>query len=52
MPEKEKRTVETLAKAVNILPEEKVEYLLGFAEGVVAVTEKAASNLQKEEYPS
>lgn len=49
MPEKEKRTVETLAKAVNVLPEGKVEYLLGFAEGAVAAAEKAASEPQKEE---
>ena len=33
MPEKEKKAAETLAKAVNVLPEGKVEYLLGFAEG-------------------
>lgn len=40
MPEKEKRTVETLKKAVSVLPEGKVEYLLGYAEGAVAAAEK------------
>ena len=40
MPEDEKKTVETLKRAVSVLPEGKVEYLLGFAEGAVAAAEK------------
>lgn len=40
MPEKEKKAVETIKKAVSVLPEGKVEYLLGYAEGAVAASEK------------
>lgn len=40
MPNTEKKTVETLKKAVSVLPEGKVEYLLGYAEGAVAAAEK------------
>lgn len=40
MPEKEKKAAETLAKAVSVLPEGKVEYLLGFAEGALAGAER------------
>ena len=38
MSEKEKRISETLEKVIPNLPEEKKEYLLGFAEGIAAVT--------------
>lgn len=48
MPEKEKKAAETLAKAVNVLPEGKVEYLLGFAEGAVAAAEKKAGSEPQE----
>lgn len=40
MPEKEKKTVETLKKAVSVLPEGKEEYLFGYAEGAVAAVER------------
>ena len=40
MPVKEKKAVETLKKAVSVLPEGKVEYLLGYAEGAVAAAER------------
>lgn len=42
MSEKEKRTAETLAKALEALPDEKKEFLLGYAEGVTAMAEKKA----------
>lgn len=42
MSEKEKKIAEALADAVNALPDSKKEYLLGFAEGVAAMAEKAA----------
>lgn len=49
MPDKEKRAAETLAKAVSVLPEGKVEYLLGFAEGAVAAAKKADLKPQEEQ---
>ena len=35
-----KKTAKSLAEAFEALPPEKKEYLLGFAEGVAAATEK------------
>ena len=40
MAEKEKQIAQALADAVAILPEEKKEYFLGFAEGVAAMAEQ------------
>lgn len=37
MSEREKTIAENIAKACALLPENKKEYLLGFAEGVAAV---------------
>lgn len=51
MAEKEKKAAETLAKAVNVLPEGKVEYLLGFAEGAVAATERKTCSEPQEPGP-
>lgn len=41
MSEEQKKTAKALAEAFEALPDEKKEYLLGFAEGVAAATEKA-----------
>lgn len=40
MSAEEKQIVQTIVEAVNNLPEEKREYLLGYAEGVIAVSNK------------
>ena len=39
MSEMEKKLVDSLAKAAAALPESKREFLLGYAEGVAAMTE-------------
>lgn len=39
MSELEKKIAANLVKAVMVLPESKKEYILGFAEGVAAMTE-------------
>ena len=39
MSEREKKLADTIAKAVTQLPEGKREFLLGYAEGVAAMTE-------------
>lgn len=41
MSEKTKRAGEALMEAFNNLPDSKKEFLLGYAEGVAAMTEKA-----------
>lgn len=41
MSEKEKKLAENLAKAVEKLPVEKREFLIGYAEGVAAATSGA-----------
>lgn len=40
MSEKEKQIAEKIASACEQLPDSKREFLLGFAEGVAAMTEK------------
>ena len=40
MSEREKKIAENLAKACEILPDGKKEFLLGYAEGVAAMAEK------------
>lgn len=40
MSEKEKRIMESLMKAVNILPEDKRGYIIGYAEGVIDVSKR------------
>lgn len=37
MGTEEKRIAQSIAKAVSALPEEKREYILGYAEGVLAM---------------
>lgn len=39
----EKKIIETIASAFQVLPDEKKEYLLGYAEGVAAMAEQKAS---------
>ena len=40
MAEKEKQIAQALADAIAVLPEEKKEYFLGFAEGAAAMAEQ------------
>lgn len=40
MSEAERRAAESLANALNALPENKREFLIGYAEGVAAMAEK------------
>lgn len=40
MSEKEKPAVKKIAEAVNILPENKRGYIIGYAEGVIAASGK------------
>lgn len=51
MSEREKRIAENLADAVSRLPDSKKEFLLGYAEGVAAMADKAkeAAESEKEE---
>lgn len=42
MSEMEKKLADSLAKAAAALPESKREFLLGYAEGVAAMTEAKA----------
>jgi hypothetical protein len=43
MSDIEKRIAESLAKAFEVLPDEKKEFVLGYAEGAIAVAEKSKS---------
>ena len=45
---KEKRILASMAEALTVLPDEKKEYLLGFAEGAQAMDE---FNKGKKEHP-
>lgn len=40
MNEREKQALKTLVNALNILPDNKREFLLGYAEGVAAMAER------------
>jgi len=46
MSEKAKQAGKALMEAFNNLPDSKKEFLLGYAEGVAAMTEKAAKEPQ------
>lgn len=46
MSTKEKEIVKSLTEAVSTLPEEKREYILGYAEGVLAMAGRARRNDQ------
>lgn len=48
MSEKEKQIAENLVKACALLPDEKKEFLLGYAEGVAAMAEKKSQSEQAE----
>lgn len=48
MSEREKQIAENLAEAVAKLPDNKKEFLLGYAEGVAAMTDKAKENAESE----
>ena len=47
MSEKEKQIAESLAETVASLPEDKREFLLGFAEGVAAMADKRKADAQQ-----
>lgn len=49
MSEREKKLADTIAKAVTKLPDGKVEYLLGYAEGVAAMAAKSEQKPEKKE---
>ena len=40
MTERERELIKNIAKALSILPDDKKEFLLGYAEGVAAMAEK------------
>ena len=40
MSQKEKEIVQSITEAVSALPDEKREYILGYAEGVLAMTDR------------
>lgn len=44
MSTKEKEIVKSITEAVSTLPEEKREYLLGYAEGVLAMADRVRRN--------
>lgn len=53
MSEKERNIADSLAHTFELLPDSKREYLIGYAEGVAAMAEKASekSNGEKEARP-
>ena len=44
MPEKDKRLAESLVEASRALPDDKKEFLFGFAEGVAAMAAKMTAH--------
>ena len=40
MSEKEKQTGQSMKEAIPLLPENKLEFLLGYAEGVIAASKR------------
>ena len=48
MSEKEKQIIRSLKKSVSALPEEKREFLRGYAEGVAAMAEKKTEKKAEE----
>lgn len=51
MSEREKQISKTLEAVIPTLPEEKKEYLLGFAEGVAAIAGMNRSRAEAEKQP-
>ena len=49
MSEKEKQIIQSLKKSVNMLPDDKREFLRGYAEGVAAMAEKKSGKEKDEE---
>lgn len=47
MSEREKQIAENLADAISRLPDNKKEFLLGYAEGVAAMADKAKEAAEK-----
>lgn len=53
MSERERKIAENLAEAVARLPDSKKEFLLGYAEGVAAMADKAkAEEADRKEEPA
>ena len=52
MSEREKALAESIAEAVKVLPAEKKEYLLGYAEGVAAMAARSSADAQQAEEQS
>ena len=51
MSEREKQMAENLAKACELLPDDKKEFLLGYAEGVAAMAARQVSEKLPEADP-
>lgn len=51
MSEREKQMAENLAKACELLPDDKKEFLLGYAEGVAAMAARQVSKKLPEADP-
>lgn len=49
MSEKEKSHLETIKAAMNLLPEKKQEYIIGYAEGVIAASASTAQEREEKE---
>lgn len=47
MSSKENEVAKSLTKAVSALPEEKLDYIFGYAEGVLAMADRARRNDQQ-----
>ena len=49
MSEKEKSHLETIKAAMNLLPEKKKDYIIGYAEGVIAASTAPAQEREAKE---
>lgn len=49
MSEKEKSHLEMIKAAMNLLPEKKQEYIIGYAEGVIAASAAPVPELEEKE---
>ena len=49
MSEKEKLHLETIKAAMNLLPEKKQEFIIGYAEGVIAASADPAQEREEKE---
>lgn len=48
MSEKEKQAGQRMKEAIPLLPENKLEFLLGYAEGVIAASQRREEEAEKE----